>query len=212
MAGTTADRDGLLLCMHELVALQSASRTMSAHGWTAVATASVDQALVALGHAGCFQAVLVDLELPDIDARAFLSEAEDLQPGIDVILLVASTKIEAAVATMEQGAADFLTKPMRAEELELRLHRLRQVREQREELARLQTILGDRVDDPQHRPPDPGRPFTLHLDGLLGVPMLDLVRRFEAEIIEWALAKAQGSACLAAAILGVPPDHFERRS
>jgi DNA-binding NtrC family response regulator len=63
---------------------------------------------------------------------------------------------------------------------------------------------------PEHLPDDvraetaSGRIFTLRLDDTTEVPLREVVRQFEDELIEWALRRAGGVPSRAAALLGLP--------
>ncbi|MCU0242107.1 MAG: sigma 54-interacting transcriptional regulator, partial [Vicinamibacteria bacterium] len=63
------------------------------------------------------QAAIVDLRLPDIDGLKVLNELLAHRPGLPVVVVTAYASIDTAVAAMKQGAADFLTKPLRLDDL-----------------------------------------------------------------------------------------------
>ncbi|MBI2894007.1 MAG: response regulator [Deltaproteobacteria bacterium] len=201
---------GLLVCQHEIVSRERVARAFTARGWLVVATGRVDEAMQSLGRG--FEAVLVDLGVPGLDAESFLREARASGPEVDVILVAADATIEAAISLLNQGAADFLVRPVRVDELELRLRRLGELREQRAEIERLRAILGYPAADPRDgvEHPSPTGLFSLHLDGQPRVEMLELVRRFQDEVVEWALRRANGEHGVAAHLLGVPVTELDR--
>jgi DNA-binding NtrC family response regulator len=63
------------------------------------------------------QLVLTDLKMPGADGMAVLRHAQKVQPEAPVLVLTAFGSIEAAVAAMKEGAADFLTKPVDSPEV-----------------------------------------------------------------------------------------------
>ena len=92
-----------------------------------------------------FDLVLSDVRLPRGDGRALLRRVRHESPSTDVILITAFGEVADAVAALKDGAHDYLTKPVRSEELLLRLERIaaerdvrRELREARDELSRTQ--------------------------------------------------------------------------
>ncbi len=61
--------------------------------------------------------VLLDLNMPDMHGLDVLREALHLCPGLSVVVLTAYGTVETAVAALKSGAWDFLTKPVRREDL-----------------------------------------------------------------------------------------------
>ena len=64
-----------------------------------------------------FDAVLLDLSLPDLDGLEVLREIRRVAPSTAVILISAYGTVEAAVAAMQNGARTFLQKPWNNEKL-----------------------------------------------------------------------------------------------
>lgn len=62
------------------------------------------------GRAYC--AILLDLQLPDIDGLSFMAEYADLLRDIPVIIATATGTTNVAITAMRAGAADFLVKPV----------------------------------------------------------------------------------------------------
>lgn len=93
--------------------------------------------------AGRWDVVLCDLRMPGMDGLEVLRSLRRDQPEVDVLVMTAYASVETAVAAMQAGAADYLTKPFHFEELELRLRKLGELRGYRREVrdlrARLET-------------------------------------------------------------------------
>lgn len=67
--------------------------------------------------------LLTDLRMPDMDGMELMQQAMTVDPTTSVILLTAHGSIETAVAALKNGAYDFLTKPVRREELQRTLNK-----------------------------------------------------------------------------------------
>jgi DNA-binding NtrC family response regulator len=75
-----------------------------------------------------FDILLVNDSLPDVEKLRLLTAAKRLDPELSVILASADRKVDAVVAAMKAGAADFLQEPI---EGELLLATMNQVFEER---------------------------------------------------------------------------------
>lgn len=64
-----------------------------------------------------FDLVLTDVRMPGLDGHALLQEIRQTWPGVPVMLLTAYGNIPAAVQAIQQGAADYVTKPFDGQEL-----------------------------------------------------------------------------------------------
>lgn len=64
---------------------------------------------------------ITDLTMPEMDGLALLAELRRRDPHAQVIVVTAYGSISQAVAAMRSGALDFLTKPMRRDELLARI-------------------------------------------------------------------------------------------
>lgn len=91
-----------------------------------------------------FDAILLDLSLPDGDGLRFLTEMPQLISGTlpPVLILTGQTEVPSRVAAFQLGADDFLAKPFEPLELEARLvARIKKSQVAREEKE--VTLLGD---------------------------------------------------------------------
>lgn len=64
-----------------------------------------------------FDMVLTDVRMPGMDGNALLQELKQSWPGVPVMLLTAYGNIPEAVQAIQQGAADYVTKPFDGHEL-----------------------------------------------------------------------------------------------
>jgi two-component system, NtrC family, response regulator AtoC len=60
---------------------------------------------------------LVDLQMPEMDGITLLRELRRIDPDVPAIVVTAFGSIEAAVEAMKAGAVDFLTKPVRRDQV-----------------------------------------------------------------------------------------------
>ena len=87
-----------------------------------VACASAEEALAALALQPA-DLVLSDLHLPGLTGAELLERVRLQHAGTDVILITAHASVDSAVSALRMGAADYLTKPVRPEELALLVRR-----------------------------------------------------------------------------------------
>jgi two-component system response regulator AtoC len=67
--------------------------------------------------------ILCDIRMPELDGPGFLREKERCQLGGTVIMMSAYGTIDTAVACMQQGAYDYVSKPFRPDEILLALRK-----------------------------------------------------------------------------------------
>jgi diguanylate cyclase (GGDEF)-like protein len=70
-----------------------------------------------------FDAVLVDLFMPLLDGLDLLYQIKQLFEDLPVIIITGFGSIEAAVESMQAGASDFVTKPLEASVLDIRIQK-----------------------------------------------------------------------------------------
>jgi two-component system, NtrC family, response regulator HydG len=90
-------------------------------------------------------AIILDFKLPDSDAAKILGEIRNQYP---VIVLTGYGSIPNAVSAIREGAADFLTKPVNVDELELTVRRVLETAELRESNRFYRTQLASRRPGP----------------------------------------------------------------
>ena len=83
-----------------------------------------------------YDVVITDLVMNDIDGMAILTQAKQLLPACEVIVVTGHASVPKAVEAMQQGAFNFLEKP-------LNLNRLRAVAEKAADAVRLQRTNAD---------------------------------------------------------------------
>jgi PAS domain S-box-containing protein len=64
-----------------------------------------------------FDLVLLDVNLPDMDGFEIMAAMLDMSPGTSVIMITGDATTQAAIEALKGGAYDYLTKPIRIEDL-----------------------------------------------------------------------------------------------
>jgi DNA-binding NtrC family response regulator len=100
---------------------QSLAQHFRRAGMTVTEAGSAEEALVQAG--ARFDVAVLDLHLPGLDGIELLARLKELQPEVEALMLTAHSSIETAVQAMRQGAHDYLTKPFRLGELEVRVQK-----------------------------------------------------------------------------------------
>jgi len=102
---------------------EAAQRTVLAgflrkRGLEVVTAASVDEAVQAAS-ARTIDLVLTDLNMPGKNGLTLVDSLRTINPEVPVILMTAFGTVASAVDAMKRGAADYLTKPIDLDELEV---------------------------------------------------------------------------------------------
>ena len=84
-----------------------------------------------------YEVVLTDLRMREMPGIELLAEVKRAYPDTNVILMTAFGSVETAIAAMKQGAYDYLTKPVKTEELILVTEKALQEAVLRREVNRL---------------------------------------------------------------------------
>jgi DNA-binding NtrC family response regulator len=109
-------------------------------GFSVDAVGNGKEALLKL-EASLFDIVLVDYRMPEMDGLQTLREIRKHYLDLPVVMMTAYGTVETAVASMKEGAFDYLTKPIDLDELLIKLQKLMEraglIRENRELRTRL---------------------------------------------------------------------------
>jgi two-component system NtrC family response regulator len=92
-------------------------------GFSVEAVANGREALQKL-EGNFFDLALIDYKMPTLDGLQTLREIRKLYPDFPIIMMTAYGTVETAVASMKEGALDYLTKPIDLDELLLMLQKV----------------------------------------------------------------------------------------
>ena len=111
------------------------------HDGYAVTAAGTVAAALTLIRAHRFNAILLDLGLPDGDGIEVLKESQRLDPSLPVVIVTAHISSDRTVGALAQGAYAYLTKPYDREELRHTLRRAIGVKELAVKVQRTEHLL-----------------------------------------------------------------------
>ena len=100
----------------------SVGTILARRGHTVVAAAGGRQALARIAEKSP-DAVVTDLQMPEMSGLELLEEIRRLDDGVPVIFMTAFGTVETAVKAMKLGAFDYVTKPFTGDELSLTVDR-----------------------------------------------------------------------------------------
>ncbi len=84
-----------------------------------VETATSAQEAVRLLHARPFDLAITDLKMPQVDGLELLKAIKRIDPEMAVVIITGYATVETAVASMKEGAYDYIPKPFTPDELRL---------------------------------------------------------------------------------------------
>jgi len=134
-------RSRILVVDDEPLILEGLTRLLATRDYDVVTANGGCEALIAIGKQQ-FDAILLDLGMPDLDGNEVLRFVADRSGDTPVLVVSGDSTIDAAIKALRGGAADFVRKPYEPEELLRRidntLTRRRLERENNHILQRLQ--------------------------------------------------------------------------
>jgi DNA-binding response OmpR family regulator len=98
-------------------------RGLKAEGY-AIEVARSGLEAIALGTEGKFQAIILDLGLPDLNGRQVCERLRSNGVGTPILMLTARDTLQDKVTGLRSGADDYMTKPFAFEELLARIEAL----------------------------------------------------------------------------------------
>src|SRR5512134_2644700 len=129
----------VLVVEHDPFQRHTLEETVKQLGYHVASADSGEHALAALAadSAGDISLVLLDLFMPDIDGLAVLATMRALPRKPPAIVQADHGSIDAAIAAMRAGAADFVVKPVSPERLEVSIKNALKIEALAGELVRI---------------------------------------------------------------------------
>ncbi|MFO7965209.1 MAG: response regulator [Desulfobacterales bacterium] len=100
----------ILLIDDEKEFVETLAQRMETRGMNVTATVSPKEALDIVGSES-FDAVVLDLQMPEMDGLEVLKILKKTQPDIQIILLTGHATVKKGIEAMKLGAMDLLEKP-----------------------------------------------------------------------------------------------------
>lgn len=133
-----------ILVVDDEKAVRSALRVnLGRAGYDVTLTASAEEALERLG-TFTPDLMLTDVKMPGLDGHALLERVQADLPDLPVIIMTGHGSVQDAVLAMRAGAADYLIKPVRRDELLVVIDRALRTRRLEVEVATLRAQLEQR--------------------------------------------------------------------
>jgi DNA-binding NtrC family response regulator len=120
---TSGARAAILVVDDEPLIRDTVAEYLSQEGFDVVCSASGEEAL-ARAMERRFDVVLCDVQLPGIDGLELLGRLHRVSPETFVLLITAYATVENAVEAFQQGAHDYLMKPILLDEVLTKVRRL----------------------------------------------------------------------------------------
>ena len=130
-------KETIVLVEDDPIITASLTERLTEAGYSVTSFASADQALEQIDRLAP-QLIITDVRLPGTDGISFLKQIKQHDQSISVIILTGFATVSDAVTAMKLGAADYLPKPVSAQELLLKIERLFELRQLRADRDRLQ--------------------------------------------------------------------------
>ena len=124
--------------------LETLGNLLKTSGYQVELAANGHEALARL-MATDFEVVLLDIRMPDISGLDLFPQIREAHPDAAVIMFTAVDDVSTAVEAMQQGASDYITKPVRLQELLVKIEKAREKRSLAIQLKDHQRTLEERI-------------------------------------------------------------------
>ncbi len=130
-----------ILCIDDEESPRESLRFILKDRYDVVSKGDGKSGLEAIRSEGPFDAVLLDMKMPDMSGLDVLSRILQSTPKMPVVMVTAITEAKPAVQAMKMGAADYLNKPFDVDEIRLVVERVLKEKALEQEVGRLRTEL-----------------------------------------------------------------------
>jgi len=138
----------ILIVEHTQELRDSIARRLTEDGYDVATASSGVEAFEAI-RVRDFDLVLLERELPDVNAIEVLKEIVRNKPDLLVIAMTKDGSVESAVRTIKAGAYDYLTKPIDLTKLSFIIQKALETTKLRHEVADLKAQLGSQAGEPK---------------------------------------------------------------
>lgn len=198
------------------------TRALRKKGWEVTAVGTGEEGVAALADRAA-DVVLLDLKLPGKDGVEVLGEIRRIRPGTVVVMMTGYGTVERALEAMRLGAADFVTKPFRVEDVlgKVEAARRKGAPARPKPEPRAETTTAAPAGGKRMPPPRPLVPFLVETAEKRGVvfdrpeggdlPYREAARLFETLYFLELFERTAGNVSLAARIAGVSRPSLHRK-
>ena len=117
MVDTGIINDRVLIVDDEDMILLAIEATLQISGYENITTCNDSRNVLSLMEELPVQAVLLDLNMPHMNGEELLSVLQEKYPGVPVIVITGAVEVDTAVRCMQNGAFDYILKPVKDERL-----------------------------------------------------------------------------------------------
>ena len=117
------NQESLLVVDDEKAQLETLAGYLKKKGYTVLQAESGAQAL-SIAQQEYIDLVLTDMRMPEVNGLELLQRLKIINPEIAVVVMTAFGNIEDAVKAMQEGAEDYLQKPIDLDHLDIVLHKV----------------------------------------------------------------------------------------
>lgn len=121
-AGSVSGSARCLVVDDDPLVRRTLARVLSGQGLAPVEVESAPQALELLKHEGAVPLVITDIYMPEMNGIALLREIRRRWPDTAVLVITGVAEVSTAIECLQQGALDYLAKPVQLEEVRARIH------------------------------------------------------------------------------------------
>jgi DNA-binding NtrC family response regulator len=133
-------RRNVLIVDDDAALCRLVSDGLACEGFEVQSAGSPSDALALLGNSD-FDAILVDINMPQMNGLDLSRKILDQRPDLPIIVITAFGSMETAISAIRAGAYDFVTKPFELEQLAVAVDRACQNHALREEVRRLRDVV-----------------------------------------------------------------------
>jgi len=135
----------ILVVEDEATTRKAITRALNLIGYQADEAVSGEQALVKLA-ALSYDLMLLDLRMPGMDGVEVMKRVQKTHPDLLVIVLTAHATVDSAITAVRAGAADYLLKPSKIQDIEAAISRALERRLERLRRQHLIHVIADALD------------------------------------------------------------------